>query len=289
MKNSNDNYEISPSYPYNNFLKLIFDFLMIFIPSLGYFFQAMKFKQTRSTKGFAKFLCFLLLIANILRCIFWLGKRFNLVLLFQSIVVIVSQIYLIHVYFQYQDELPYKSETKSLCEHIINWKETLNFHHIWNWNDEIEYYKFITFFSFFMLTFCFFEYRQKFFFEVVGTVSVACETFIEVPQIKENCITKNTDNLSGTMIFLWLVGDLFKTWYNVVYKSPMQMLVGGIVMNCEDIILNSQMIIYSENNFVGKYILRRKQTYVNLDDDKAISNSNKIDFDENKNLNGENA
>ena len=106
MKNSNDNYEISPSYPYNNFLKLIFDFLMIFIPSLGYFFQAMKFKQTRSTKGFAKFLCFLLLIANILRCIFWLGKRFNLVLLFQSIVVIVSQIYLIHVYFQYQDELP---------------------------------------------------------------------------------------------------------------------------------------------------------------------------------------
>ena len=151
MKNSNDNYEISPSYPYNNFLKLIFDFLMIFIPSLGYFFQAMKFKQTRSTKGFAKFLCFLLLIANILRCIFWLGKRFNLVLLFQSIVVIVSQIYLIHVYFQYQDELPYKSETKSLCEHIINWKETLNFHHIWNWNDEVEYYKFITIFSFFML------------------------------------------------------------------------------------------------------------------------------------------
>ena len=140
-----------------------------------------------------------------------------------------------------------------------------------------------------MLTFCFFECRQKFFFEVVGTVSVACETFIELPQIKENCNTKNTDNLSGTMIFLWLVGDLFKTWYNVVYKSPMQMLVGGIVMNCEDIILNSQMIIYSENNFVGKYILRRKQTYVNLDDDKAISNSNKIDFDENKNLNGENA
>ena len=182
-----------------------------------------------------------------------------------------------------------KSETKSLCEHIINWKETLNFHHIWNWNDEVEYYKFITIFSFFMLTFCFFEYRQKFFFEVVGTVSVACETFIELPQIKENCNTKNIDNLSGTMIFLWLVGDLFKTWYNVVYKSPMQMLVGGIVMNCEDIILNSQMIIYSENNFVGKYILRRKQTYVNLDDDKAISNSNKIDFDENKNLNGENA
>ena len=290
MKNSNDNIQISPSYPYNNFLKLIFDFLMIFIPSLGYFFQAMKFKQTKSTKGFAKFLCFLLLIANILRCVFWLGKRFNLVLLFQALVVIISQIYLIHVYFQYQDELPYKSENKSLCEYIINWKETLNFRNIWNWNDEIEYYKFIIFFSFFMLTICHFTgYDHEFFFETIGTVGVACETFIEVPQIKENCYTKNTENLSGIMVFLWLVGDLFKTWYNFVYKSPMQMLVGGIVMNCEDIILNSQMIIYSENNFIGKYILRKKHRYVNLDDDKAINNSNKIDFDGDKYSNEENA
>ena len=290
MNNSNDNYQISTSFPYNNFLRLIFDFLMIFIPSVGYFFQAMKFKQTKSTKGFAKFLCFLLLIANILRCIFWLGKRFNLVLLFQALVVIVSQIYLIHVYFQYQDELPYKSENKSLFEYIINWKETLNIHNIWNWNDEIEYYKFILFFSFFMLTICYFTgYHNEFFFELIGTVSVACETFIEVPQIKENCFTKNTENLSGMMVFLWLVGDLFKTWYNFIYKSPMQMLVGGIVMNCEDIILNSQMIMYSENNFIGKYILRKKQRYVNLDDDKAISNSNKIDFDGDKNSNEENA
>ena len=99
-------------------LKLSADFLIIFFPSIGYFFQALKFKQTKSTKGFAKFLCFLLLIANILRCIFWLGKRFNITLLFQAIVVIISQIYLIHVYFQYQDELPFKVDSKKL--NIIN-------------------------------------------------------------------------------------------------------------------------------------------------------------------------
>ena len=83
MKNPNGNFQTSFSYSYNYILKLFSDFLIIFIPSIGYFFQAMKFKQTKSTKGFAKFLCFLLLIANILRCIFWLGKRFNLPLLFQ--------------------------------------------------------------------------------------------------------------------------------------------------------------------------------------------------------------
>ena len=72
------------------FIKLTNDFLIIFIPSIGYFFQAMKFKQTKSTKGFAKFLCFLLLLANILRVFFWFGKKFSIALLYQAIVVIIN-------------------------------------------------------------------------------------------------------------------------------------------------------------------------------------------------------
>jgi uncharacterized protein with PQ loop repeat len=290
MKNSNDNFLESSSYSYNYILKIAIDLIMIFVPSVGYFFQAMKFKQTKSTKGFAKFLCFLLLIANILRCIFWLGKKFNLTLLFQAIVVIISQIYLIHIYFQYQDELPFKSENKPLCEYLLNWKETLNPYHIWNWSDEIEYYKFTFFFFLINLLICFlFGFDNTTFFDIIGTISVSCETFIELPQIKENCITKNTQNLSGTMVLMWFIGDLFKTWYNFIYKSPWQMIIGGVIMNCEDIVLNTQVIIYSEDNFIGKIIFRKKQRYVTLDDDRGANTSNKIDFDGDKNNNEVNA
>ena len=290
MKNPNGNFQTSFSYSYNYFLKLSSDFLIIFIPSIGYFFQAMKFKQTKSTKGFAKFLCFLLLIANILRCIFWLGKRFNLPLLFQAIVVILSQIYLIHIYFQYQDELPFRTDNKPLCEYLLSWKETLNPSHIWNWNDEIEYYKFTFFFTVAMLILCIFiGFNNIKFFDFIGILSVAFETFIELPQIRENCITKNTQNLSGTMVLMWLIGDLFKTWYNFVYKSPMQMIIGGIVMNCEDIVLSSQVLIYSENSFVEKYICRRKHKYVTLEEDKHSNISNKIDFAGDKNSSENNA
>ena len=290
MKNSHDNFLESSSFSYNYILKIAIDLIMIFVPSVGYFFQAMKFKQTKSTKGFAKFLCFLLLIANILRCIFWLGKRFNLTLLFQAIVVIMSQIYLIHVYFQYQDELPFKSENKPLCEYLLNWKETLNPCHIWNWSYEIEYYKFSFFFFLINLLICFlFGFDNITFFDIIGTISVSCETFIELPQIKENCVTKNTQNLSGTMVLMWLLGDMFKTWYNFVYKSPWQMIIGGIIMNCEDIVLNTQVIIYSEDNFIGKIIFRKKLRYVNLDDDRGTNSSNKIDFDGDKNNNEVNA
>ena len=273
--------EISKNKTITYLFKSSIDMIMIFVPSIGYFFQALKFKQTKSTKGFAKFLCFLLLLANILRIFFWLGKKFPLPLLYQAIVVVISQIYLIHVYLEYQEDLPIKTE-KSLTEHIINWKETLNPKKIWNWNDEIDYYKFIFFLFFIFSVMCFIVgVKNTKFYDVIGTISVSCETFIELPQIKENCITKNTKNISGTMVFMWFIGDLFKTTYNILYKSPMQMIIGGIIMNCEDIILSTQVLLYNENSFLNK-IFKRRNKYVNLDDVKNIEESNKIDFDTTK-------
>lgn len=273
---------IPENNPFSSIIKYSADILMIFIPSIGYIFQAMKFKQTKSSKGFARFLCLLLLIANILRVFFWFGKKFSLPLLFQAIIVIISQIYLIHVYLEYQEDLPMKTE-KTMNEYLTNWKETLSPKKIWNWNDEIEYYKFILFIIVFLSIICTVVGTKNLrFYEILGTLSVSCETFIELPQIKENCMIKNTKNLSGTMVFMWFVGDLFKTTYNLMYKSPMQMIIGGIIMNCEDIILSSQFLVYDENSFVNK-IFQRRTKYVNLDEVKSSEESNKLDFDTNMN------
>ena len=266
---------------YSHITKLLADILMVFVPSIGYFFQAMKFKQTKSTKGFAKFLCLLLLIANILRIFFWFGKRFTLTLLFQAIVVVISQIYLMHVYLEYQEDLPIKND-KSIIEYLTNWKETLNPKYIWDWADEIEYYKFIIFLFFIFSMMCSLAgFKNTKFFDIIGAISVSFETFIEIPQIKENCVTKNTKNLSMAMVFMWFLGDLFKTTYNIMYKSPMQMIIGGIIMNCEDIVLSSQVIIYSEDGIFSK-IFKRRYKYVNLEDVKKSSETNKIDFDTEK-------
>jgi uncharacterized protein with PQ loop repeat len=268
-------FDLSETSSFSYYSKFLADLMMIFIPSVGYYFQAMKFKQTKSTKGFAKFLCLLLLIANILRIFFWFGKKFALTLLYQAIVVIISQIYLIHVYFKYQDELP-KSKEKSLAESLTNWNETINPMKIWNWGDEIEYYKFIILFIFTLSIICsMVGVDNTNFYEILGTISVSCETFIELPQIKENCITKNTKNLSGAMVLMWFIGDLFKTTYNFIYKSPTQMVIGGLIMNCEDIILSSQVIIYGDNIFFNK----KRPKYVNLDEVKNNNDLNRIDFD----------
>ena len=48
--------EKSP-YNFTDFVILIIDILMVIGPSLGYFLQSLKFKKTKSSKGFSKSIC----------------------------------------------------------------------------------------------------------------------------------------------------------------------------------------------------------------------------------------
>ena len=263
--------------------KLSVDLFMIFLPSFGYFFQGIKFQKTKSSKGFSKSLCLLLLLANILRIYFYIGRPFAKGLLYQSIVVIISQIYLIHYYLKYQekskDELP---PEKSILNHITTWKEIIKPSKIWNWDYEIDYYKFIFFLFFIMSLICYLIGKDKiYFYDLIGTISVSIETFIEIPQIKENCATKNVKNLSGAMVFFWFIGDLFKSIYNIVNKSPKQMIIGTLIQNCEDIILSSQVIIYGE---IGARIFKNRFKYFSLSSSEDISENkgiinDKIEYD----------
>ena len=262
----------------SSFLKLSADFLIIFLPSVGYFFQAIKFQKTKSSKGFSKSLCLLLLLANILRIYFWIGKPFEKSLLFQSIVVIISQIYLIHYYLKYQEkprDINKIPAEKSILNHMISWKDIFLPSKFWNCDYEIDYYKFIFLFFSIMSIICAIIGRNLIkFYDVIGTISVGIETFIEIPQIKENCVTKNVKNLSMAMVLMWFIGDLFKTVYNLVNKSPVQMIVGGLIQNFEDIILSTQVICYSEDGIIAK-IMKKKFKNFSIDNYHDIDAHNK--------------
>ena len=51
---------------------------------------------------------------------------------------------------------------------------------------------------------------------------------------------------------MWFIGDLFKTVYNFSNNSPIQMILGGLIQNCEDIILSSQVIILSTDEEITR-------------------------------------
>jgi len=267
------------------------DFTMIFAPLLSYLFQIKKFYKTKSSKGFSKFICLLLFLANILRIFFWFGSCFKNVLLYQAIGVTIFQIILIHLCIKFEEEeediddnsqkslkeVKNESESKSNLENKNNinlvknfifayfsktfkrkyfkWiscTKTLNPKKFWNWKKEIEYYKFMILF---FTLFCFLSTALKkysFFFQIVGVFSAFFESFTSIPQVVSNCRTKITKNISFMMIFCWFFGDCFRIYYNIKYRAPKQLVIGIYVQVMLDLIVLFQLIIYRKNNFKEK-------------------------------------
>jgi len=269
---------------FTSFVKIFVDCLMIFCPPLCYVIQARKFQRTQSSKGFSKFLTLMLLLTNILKIYFWFGKPFALALLFQSILITIAHLYLLHIFFKYQDiSEKNKYIQKTFLEHCINWKDVLNPLKIWNYDYEIDYYKFILFLNLLLASLCFIiGFDQLYFFEIIGSISVLIEIFTGIPQIKETCTTKNSNNISIEMISMWIIGDSFKLGYNIVYKSPFQIIGGSVFQLLGDIFLLTQVIRYNENCVSFSFFKKKYEsltTEENEEKNSKISLGNSVDKD----------
>ena len=253
----------------DNIASFSMDIGMIIAPLVTYLFQINKFHKTKSSKGFSKLICFSLFLGNMLRIFFWFGTHFKRTLLYQSIGIVIFQIILIHLCVKYEvnpiqknllpnissfaDNKPQdnSSSEKAPLYQLLNWKETFNFKKFWKWNNEIEYYKFM----FFIVALIFFlmEIFQKYiiFFHIIGSMSAIFESLTCVPQVVENYKTKDSKNVSFTMIFCWFLGDSFRLFYNVKYKAPLQMIIAISFQATMDIIVCIQLCMYRDSGKKG--------------------------------------
>ncbi|EKM50393.1 uncharacterized protein PHACADRAFT_57362, partial [Phanerochaete carnosa HHB-10118-sp] len=71
-------------------------------PPLVYADQAYSIVRKKDAIGFSRDVCAILLLANITRCFFWLGNRFEFALLFQSLFMIVAQLALLYICILYR-------------------------------------------------------------------------------------------------------------------------------------------------------------------------------------------
>lgn len=60
-------------------------------------FQYVEIHKRKSALGFSLLVCLALCVANILRIMFWFGKRFETVLLVQSVVMISCMILMLEI------------------------------------------------------------------------------------------------------------------------------------------------------------------------------------------------
>ena len=235
---------------------IFLDLFMSLGPSLNYLFQAKKFNKTKSSKGFSNFLCLVTILSHTLKVFFWLGKKFKYTLLIQSLLVIFTQLYLIYLVIKYKDEnisqdLIYKNNKKEKikCENLYNWSNTFNRKLIWRWNKVIEYYKFYFFIIFILSVFSFIlGIKNKYYINIIGTLSVFLEMLCSLPQIIEMQKSKNQRNISKIMVFMWFTGNILKIYYNTANKSPIQLIIGSYIQVFFNCILIYQIFYYYIKN-----------------------------------------
>lgn len=214
--------------------------VMVFGGAVPYVPQYQEIQRTSNAEGFSTRVCLVLLIANILRIFFWIGKQFELPLLLQSVVMILTMLAMLHLCCSIQS-----SNRVSTKQHHIT---DLDLRYFWSWSSFEDYLMFCFAFTLLcaFITFLFLDWLL--FVEALGSLAVMFEAMLGLPQLLQNYNNRSTRGMSVKMVLLWTAGDVFKTTYFVINESPAQFLVCGAVQILIDIAILLQVGYYSQDS-----------------------------------------
>ncbi|XP_064599233.1 solute carrier family 66 member 2-like isoform X2 [Liolophura sinensis] len=212
-------------------MAMVFGGVVPFIP------QYLDIRRSKNADGFSTFVCLTLLIANDLRIMFWFGKRFELPLLAQSVVMIITMLALVQVCVQ----------TKSSSEILGSKPRTFSdfdMRYFWRWTDFRSYVEFMLLFTLVvgMLTYLLLE--NSIYVETLGFMAVFAEAMLGAPQFYRNFQNKSTIGMSKKMVMFWTMGDVFKTLYFILREAPPQFWICGMLQVGIDISIFVQVFYY---------------------------------------------
>jgi len=239
-------------------------------PPLVYVDQAYSIIKRKDSTGFSWDVCGVLLIANIIRVFFWLGNRFEIPLLVQSLLLILSQLLLLSICLHYSP----RSETQSYAplsplvpateplpdsetgpqddepEHEaeihggpwkVGSKRPFGF---WQWEGYGSYLEFLAGLIVVLGVLQILLGRWMWYIDTLGFVSLTIESTLPIPQFISNYQRRSTYGFRASTLAGWLFGDTFKTAYFFLRHAPIQFRVTAILTVCWDCAVLSQRIRY---------------------------------------------
>ncbi|XP_012550018.1 PQ-loop repeat-containing protein 1 isoform X3 [Bombyx mandarina] len=211
--------------------------------------QYRQIKKTQDAEGFSLYVCLALLIANTLRILFWFGKRYELPLLIQSIVMNVTMFVMIHLCVSVRK----KNQIIRARERIFTDMERKYF---WAWTDFQSYVDCMLVFSVLgaAVTYLLIEFSP--FVELIGFMAVFTEAMLGAPQIAKNLQNKSTEGMSVSMVIMWTCGDIFKTAYFIIREAPTQFWVCGGLQVFLDVVILFQVWLYRHNTAAARRLRR---------------------------------
>ncbi|XP_029289348.1 PQ-loop repeat-containing protein 1 [Cottoperca gobio] len=223
-------------------LSLMASCLMVFGGALPYVPQYQDIQRSSNSEGFSTRVCLVLLIANILRIFFWIGKQFEITLLLQSVVVIFTMFAMLHLCCTVQN-----TNRVSTKQHRLS---DLDFRYFWKWSAFEDYLLFCFGFTVLCAVITLLLLDSALFVETLGSLAVMFEAMLGFPQLLQNFHNRSTKGMSVKMVLLWTAGDVFKTTYFVMNESPTQFCVCGSVQIVIDVAILLQVLLYSQDTRV---------------------------------------
>ncbi|XP_013168454.1 PREDICTED: PQ-loop repeat-containing protein 1 isoform X2 [Papilio xuthus] len=236
--------------------------------------QYRQIKRTQDAEGFSLYVCLTLLVANTLRILFWFGKRYELPLLIQSIVMNITMFVMIHLCVtvrkknqiirareriftaQPDDTARWLDQRSSIGREKPRSFYDMDRKYFWAWTDFQSYLDCMLVFSVLgaAITYLLIEFSP--FVELIGFLAVFTEAMLGAPQIAKNHQNKSTEGMSLSMVIMWTCGDIFKTAYFVIREAPTQFWVCGGLQVSLDIIILFQVWLYHDKTAAARRLRR---------------------------------
>ncbi|ORY79033.1 hypothetical protein BCR37DRAFT_350016 [Protomyces lactucae-debilis] len=174
-----------------------FTLFLITSPLTSYVDTILSIRRLKTSAGFSIDLCGINLVANLLRINFWIGKRYEWSLLVQSIVMVVTQLFLLQACLEYR---PIRLKTQE-SERPFN---------LWQWSNRNTYWHSLLRLvaALFVLQYLFGRYPL--YVDLLGTVALGIEATLPIPQFLSNLRHRSVQGVRLSMLGSWLLGDFGK-------------------------------------------------------------------------------
>ncbi|KAM9285951.1 solute carrier family 66 member 2 isoform 1-T1 [Cariama cristata] len=241
---------------------------MVFGGVVPYIPQYRDIRRTQNAEGFSTYVCLVLLVANILRILFWFGRRFESPLLWQSIIMIITMLLMLKLCTEVRvsNELNVKrrsfaaadskdEEIKAppkrsylgtellLCS--LELLSDFDLNYFWHWSKFTDYVQCVLTFTGVTGYITYLWLDSSLFVETLGFLAVFTEAMLGVPQLYRNYQNRSTEGMSVKMVLMWTSGDTFKTVYFILNQAPFQFSICGLLQVFVDIAILLQVYLYS--------------------------------------------
>ncbi|EAW66636.1 solute carrier family 66 member 2 [Homo sapiens] len=212
---------------------------MVFGGVVPYVPQYRDIRRTQNADGFSTYVCLVLLVANILRILFWFGRRFESPLLWQSAIMILTMLLMLKLCTEVRVANELNARRRSFTD--------FDPHHFWQWSSFSDYVQCVLAFTGVAGYITYLSIDSALFVETLGFLAVLTEAMLGVPQLYRNHRHQSTEGMSIKMVLMWTSGDAFKTAYFLLKGAPLQFSVCGLLQVLVDLAILGQAYAFARH------------------------------------------